>query len=34
MVLWILLAGLVVEMIANFFWMGTAVRFLIEDEME
>lgn len=34
MVLWVLLAGLVVEMIANFFWMGTAVRFLIEDEME
>ena len=34
MVYWMLLAGLVVEMVANFFWMGTAVRFLLEDEIE
>ena len=33
LVYWVLLAGLAVELVANFFWMGTAVRFLlIRDE--
>ena len=30
LVYWTLFAGLVAEMIASFFWMGTAVRFLAE----
>ncbi|MEW6049647.1 MAG: hypothetical protein AB1644_01085 [Candidatus Zixiibacteriota bacterium] len=29
---WLLLAGLLAEMIANFFWMGTAARFMAEEE--
>lgn len=29
---WILIASLLSEMIAGFFWMGTAVRFLIDEE--
>jgi hypothetical protein len=28
----VLAAGLVVELLANYFWMGTAVKFLLEDE--
>ena len=32
LVFWLLLAGLAVELIANFFWIGTAVRFLIDDQ--
>lgn len=32
MVYWVLLAGLVVGTLASFFWMGTAVRFLIDEE--
>ena len=32
LVYWILVVSLVVEMIANFFWMGTAVKFLSEPE--
>jgi len=32
LIYWLLAASLVIEMIANFFWMGTAVRFLIEPE--
>lgn len=31
LVAWILFAGLAVELLANFFWMGTAVRFLLEE---
>jgi hypothetical protein len=34
LVYWVLLAGLVVEILANYFWMGTAVRFLMEEEPE
>ncbi len=33
-VFWILAVGLVIELLANFFWMGTTVRFLMEDESE
>jgi len=29
---WILIASLLSEMIAGFFWMGSAVRFLVEEE--
>ena len=32
LVYWVLLAGLVFNCLASFFWMGTAVRFLIEEE--
>lgn len=32
LVYWVLLAGLVLNGLASFFWMGTAVRFLIEEE--
>ena len=32
LVYWVLLAGLGFNLIASFFWMGTAVRFLIEEE--
>ena len=32
LVYWLLVASLVVEMIAYFFWMGTAVRFLTEED--
>lgn len=32
LIYWLLSASLVFEMVANFFWMGTAVRFLIEPE--
>lgn len=32
LIFWILVAGLVVELLANFFWMGTAVKFLLEEE--
>jgi hypothetical protein len=32
LVYWILFAGLIAELIANFFWMGTAVRFLAERQ--
>ncbi len=32
LVFWLLMAGLFAELLANFFWMGTAARFLIEDE--
>jgi len=32
LVYWLLLFGLVAEMFANFFWMGSAVRFLAESE--
>jgi hypothetical protein len=32
LVFWVLMVGLVVEMIANFFWMSTAVRFLADEE--
>ncbi len=32
LVYWVLLAGLVFHVLASFFWMGTAVRFLIEEE--
>ena len=32
LVFWVLAVGLVVELIANYFWMGTAVRFLLEEE--
>lgn len=32
MVYWVLVAGLVVGALASFFWMGTAVRFLIDEE--
>ncbi len=32
LIYWLLVAGLAAEMIANFFWMGTAVRFLSESE--
>jgi len=32
LVYWLLSASLVFEMVANFFWMGTAVSFLIEPE--
>lgn len=31
-VYWILLAGLVADALFYFFWMGTAVRFLVEEE--
>jgi hypothetical protein len=34
LVYWVMLAGLVVELVANFFWMGTAVRFLLEHDRE
>ena len=34
LVFWVLLAGLVAELIANFLWMGTAVRFLLEENQE
>jgi len=32
LVYWVLLIGLVVNALASFVWMGTAVRFLIEEE--
>jgi len=32
LIYWILLTGLVLEMVANFFWMGVSVRFLIDEE--
>jgi len=32
LVYWLLLAGLLVDMVANFFWMGLAVRFLVYEE--
>lgn len=32
LVFWVLAAGLVVELLANYFWMGTAVKFLLEEE--
>jgi len=32
LVYWLLLVGLLVDMVANFFWMGLAVRFLIYEE--
>jgi len=32
LVYWVLWAGLVVNALASFLWMGTAVRFLIEEE--
>jgi hypothetical protein len=32
LIYWVLLAGLVFSCLATFFWMGTAVRFLIEEE--
>ncbi|MDD3730856.1 MAG: hypothetical protein PHU88_00560 [candidate division Zixibacteria bacterium] len=32
LVYWTILVGLAAELLANFFWMGTAVRFLIEEE--
>ncbi|MBN1211255.1 MAG: hypothetical protein JXA92_01640 [candidate division Zixibacteria bacterium] len=34
LVYWIILAGLGAELLADYFWMGTAVRFLIEEERE
>ena len=34
LVLWILVAGLAIELIANFLWMGTAVRFLLEEQTD
>jgi len=34
LVYWVILVGLAVELLANYFWMGTAVRFLIEEEGE
>ncbi len=33
LVFWILLAGLVVEMVANFLWMGSTVKFLADEEV-
>lgn len=32
LIYWLLLAGLVVDMVVNFFWMGTATRYLIDEE--
>ena len=32
MVYWLLIVGLVVDMLANFFWIGTATRFLLDEE--
>jgi len=32
LVFWIMFIGLGVEMVASYFWMGTAVRFLLEEE--
>ena len=32
LVYWLLLAGLVVDIFFYFFWMGTAVRFLVDEE--
>lgn len=32
LVYWILLLGIVADMIFNFLWIGTAVRFLVDDE--
>jgi hypothetical protein len=32
LVYWLLLAGLVVDILFFFFWMGTAVRFLVDEE--
>ncbi len=32
MVYWVLVVGLVIGALASFFWMGTAVRFLIDEE--
>lgn len=32
LVYWVLLAGLVIDIFVNFFWMGAAVRFLIDEE--
>ncbi len=32
LIYWILLAGLVVDLVASFLWMGTAVRFLVDEE--
>jgi hypothetical protein len=32
LVYWVLLAGLAVNALASFLWMGTAVRFLIDEE--
>lgn len=32
LVFWALMAGLLVEMVANFFWMSTTVRFLLDEE--
>jgi hypothetical protein len=34
LVYWVLLASIVVEMVANFLWMGTAVRFLVDSDEE
>lgn len=33
LVFWILWLGLVADLVANFLWMGTAVRFLVDDEI-
>jgi hypothetical protein len=32
LIYWLLTASLIAEMVSNFFWMGTAVRFLVEPE--
>ncbi len=32
LVFWILLGGLVIDLIASFLWMGMAVRFLVDEE--
>ncbi|MFZ5981829.1 MAG: hypothetical protein ACOYVF_14510 [Candidatus Zixiibacteriota bacterium] len=32
LVFWIMLFGLAVETVASYFWMGTAVRFMLEEE--
>ncbi|HVP07330.1 MAG TPA: hypothetical protein VMS71_05755, partial [Candidatus Acidoferrum sp.] len=32
LVLWVLLIGLAVDLVAGFFWMGTAARFLASEE--
>jgi hypothetical protein len=34
LVYWVLVAGLVIDIFANFFWMGTAVRILVSEESE
>ncbi|MDF1543900.1 MAG: hypothetical protein P1R58_02220 [bacterium] len=33
MVFWVLLAGLAMEMVANFLWMGSTVKFLSDEEI-